>query len=439
MTEKSEHQTPSHPKPFKSDPDEARLKKKAILAFGILLIGIFAVLILLPAMLEEKEKPVVAQMQPEAVSVEDLARAKEIQELVQAILKHRAELENDGIQVWGKEKLEASYGEVLTLMQEADTDVSEKRMEEALEKYRDVRDKLKQLEASRPQRFEFAMQAGNEAYGKLDGPSAVFHYEIAVAANPEHTEAQIRLERAGKLPEILNLIQEGQNLEQNDKWEAALGKYSQALELDAEFTLARKHFERLDVAISERLFRQSMTDAASALTHGDLQQSRSALDIAKSLKPDSGDVDNLQQQLSNMEMRTEHQKLGRDALQYELDEDWEKASQTYEQILQLDPKDGFALQGQKHAEEQLAVIREIQEYLDQPDLLQEPEYRQHAQKINELAAGQQDAGQKLRDLNDGLKTLLDQYNNPVPVVLRSDGFTNVRIYHVRQFGPSTLR
>ena len=85
-------------------------------------------------------------------------------------------------------------------------------------------------------------------------------------------------------------------------------------------------------------------------------------------------------------------------------------------------------------EDLLALIKEMQTYLTDPVQLQEPEHFNHARALHGLALTRRDAGPEFRQLTDRFKSLFNQYNKLVSVVIRSDNLTQVRIYHVGQLG-----
>ena len=160
----------SQPPVFPSDSNTSRFKLIALIGIVILLVGAFAVVIILPGRSAKQRDN--SQVTPEGAPVrsevpvdeESASKAREAQELLQKILKLQARLENDGVKVWGAEQLVTSYQQVLALLAEADAYMNDQLFDQASKGYRETIVKLEQLSASRPERIRLAMQAGDEAF-----------------------------------------------------------------------------------------------------------------------------------------------------------------------------------------------------------------------------------------------------------------------------------
>jgi tetratricopeptide (TPR) repeat protein len=440
MSDNPELKPFSQPPTFSSDPNASRFKLIALIGFVILLVGAFAVVIILPGLSAKQRDP--AQVTPEAepvrsemiVDEESASKAMEAQETLQKILKLQARLENEGVKVWGAEPLVTSYKQVLTSLAEADAYLDDQLFDQASKGYRETIVKLEQLAASRPERMRRAMQAGDEAFVQLDSKLAKQHYEIALAADPANSEAQVGLQRANNLPQVLEHIAQGQFHEGNGSLDLARQMYNNAISLDKDFQSARDHLRDVDELILDRDFRRSMSDAISALNQEEIERARHALDIARNLRPDTAGVRDLEQQLKNIELRIELQRLGKQALQYEQTEEWEMAAKVYSSVLKIDANAGFAQQGKLRAERFIELNRQVQNYLSNPDDLQAPEHMSQARKLYEMAVVKSDIGPKFRNNTEKLHHLIEMYNKPISILVQSDGLTDVRIYRVGRLG-----
>lgn len=440
MSGKPELQPPSQPRNFASDPNAPRFKLIALFGFVILAVSAVAVVIILPSRLAKQRDH--TQVAPEAepvqsevrVAEESASKAGEARELLQKTLKLMARLENKGVKNWGAEPLVTSYRQVLTSLAEADAYLDDQFFDQAAKGYRETIVKLKQLAASRPERIRRAIQAGDEAFAQLDSKSAKRHYAIAIAADSGNSEARAGLQRAENLPQVLEYIAQGQFHEGNGNPDIARQMYNGAILLDKAFQAARDHLRRVDELILERDFRRSMSDAISALNQKEIGQAKHALDIARNLRPDAAGVRDLEQQLKNTEQGVELQRLGRQALQYEQTEQWEKAVSAYIRVLKIDANTGFAQQGKLRAERFIELNQQVQNYLLNPDDLQSLGHMNHARKIYEMAIANSDIGPKFRDKTEKLRHLLEVYNKSVSILVQSDDMTDVRIYRVGRLG-----
>jgi len=294
--------------------------------------------------------------------------------------------------------------------------------------------KLEQLAASRPERIRRAIQAGNKAFEQFDSNLAKQSYEIALAADYDNSEARIGLQRAENLPQVLEYLAKGQFSEAEGGLEAARRMYNDAISLDKDFKTTRDHLRQVNQLILERDFQRSMSDAISALNQNKIEQAKHALDIARDLRPDAAAVLDLEQQLKNIELRAELQRLNIQILKYVKMEQWEKAVEIYALVLKIDANTGFAKQGKLRAERNAELNRQVQTYLSNPDDLQASEHRKYARSIYDVAVANSDIGPKFGAKTEKLLHLLEVYSKPVTILVQSDDMTDVTIYRVGRLG-----
>jgi len=440
MSGKLNLQPPSQPRVFASDPNASRFKIISLIVFIILALVAVAVVVILPGRFSSQRQPVqvipeTKQVQPQARAAEESAsKAREAQELLQKTLNLKARLDNEGVKNWGAEPVVTSYSQVLGLLAEANAYLDDQRFDQAVKGYGETIVKLEQLAASRPERIRRAIQAGNEAFEQLDSNLAKQSYEIALAADYDNREARIGLQRAENLPQVLEHLAKGQFSEDEGDLEFARRMYNDAISLDKDFKTARDHLRQVNQLILERDFQRSMTDAISALNQNKIGQAKYALDIARNLRPDAAAVLDLEQQLKNIELRAELQRLNIQVLKYEKTEQWGKAVETYARVLKIDANTGFAKQGKMRAERNAELNRQVQTYLLNPDDLQAPEHRKHALSIYDTAVANSDIGPKFGAKTEKLRHLLEVYNKPVTILVQSDDMTDVTIYRVGRLG-----
>jgi tetratricopeptide (TPR) repeat protein len=438
MSEKPTLQPPSQPRVFPSDPNAERLKRKALIIFIVLALTAIAVVVILPRWLTDTSERAnvapITTVQPLPPEVEDSPKAAEAQELLNTTLKLKARLDNEGVKTWGGEILVTSYGEVLKLLEEANSKFDDRLFSSAIDGYKKTIRGLEQLKSSRAERTQRALQAGAKSLDQLDSPLATQHYETALAADNNNAEALLGLQRATALPQILEYITQGQSHENNGSLNDARQVYLSALALDKDCTPAQNHLKRVDSLIEERDFQRAISDAMSAYNQNNITQARSALNTAKKLRSSDAAVRDLDQQIKNTELRSELQRLNRQALSYEKAEQWDKALGIYIRALKIDATAGFAQRGKPRAEKFAELNREIQGYLSNPGELQSSQHRAHARNLYDTALALHDNGPKLNKKTEELRGLVELYSRPVAIVLQSDDMTDVMIYRVGRLG-----
>jgi hypothetical protein len=101
------------------------------------------------------------------------------------------------------------------------------------------------------------------------------------------------------------------------------------------------------------------------------------------------------------------------------------------------PQAAFARQGLEVAEDRERLHQQLDHYLADPGRVYAAQPRANARQLI-TSAGQAPAGEKrLAGKIQALKNLLIEAEIPLTVTLRSDGLTNVLIYHIGQLGSFT--
>ena len=140
-------------------------------------------------------------------------------ELLDKTLRIKARLENEGAKIWGEELLTTSYGEAQALLQEADSHFNAQRYDHAAAGYKKTIEAFEQLETSRTERLQKALQDGSRALETFDAESARRYFEIALAANAASSEAAAGLQRVRLMPQVLAYVKkQDKSVIENGLW-----------------------------------------------------------------------------------------------------------------------------------------------------------------------------------------------------------------------------
>jgi hypothetical protein len=440
MADKPTIEPPTQPREFAPDPHESRLKRRALIAFIVLALIAVSVVVFLPGRHSPERRqarvtPETKPVQPHTINKEESSlKAAEAQELLNRTLEIKARLDSEGVKIWGAGPLVTSYDEAMGLLADANKNFDGRLFARAASGYQETITALEQLEASRPERLQRSLQAGASALDQLDASLAKQQFEIALAADPDNDEARLGLQRAENLPQVLEYIEQGRAHEESGSLDNAKQRYESACALDQECKAAQEHLRRINALIEERDFQHAFSEAMSAFALNNLAQARQALNSAKQFRPDTEEVRDLDRQIKNAERSAELQRLARQAAGYEQAEQWDTALNLYIQALKIDANAGFAQQGKVRAEKLAQVSREVQGYLSNPGELQAREHRDHARNLCDTAIALRDPVPTLKSSAEKLRRMVDLYNRPVPIILRSDDMTDVMIYRVGRFG-----
>lgn len=276
------------------------------------------------------------------------------------------------------------------------------------------------------------LDGGDAALAKDDAEAAIKAYEAALAADPDNTPAQTGAQRARQRPALLNALADAENAEQAQDLEAANEAYRRALEIDSLDQRARSGQIRIADALAAARFQAAMSQSLQAMEQGRYSAARQTLDQAAAIRPDDPAVRDLRTRLANAQRGSAIRNQRRLAAAAVAKEDWAAAVGYFQAALNIDPNAGFARDGLEQARQRQELHRQLDHYLARPERLYGAEPLNNAQALLKAAAGGGEPG--LNAKLDKLRAEVAVASTPIALRLRSDGETDVSIYHVAQFG-----
>jgi tetratricopeptide (TPR) repeat protein len=345
-------------------------------------------------------------------------------------LRLRARLELENAPVWG----DPEWDEAAADVERGDRLFVQNDFVAAHAAYRQGIERLEALDAGRGQRFDAALRDGAQALAEGHLETAVTRFEYALAIDPQSVQATEGLARSEVRGQILALMAAGGRAEEQHELDAALGAYREAAGLDDAYVPASEAVRRVTAKIERAAFKAAMDQALAALDAGRLTAAAQALSAAAALRPDDDSVRDLRRRLDTVRKQQRLADLRRSARVRAAGEDWQGALNAYEQALKVDPKAAFAVAGTKAARASLRLHRQVDHYLTQPERLAGAEPLANAEQVLQAAGKAPDGQPRLAEKLAQLQRLVEQARTPVTVELRSDGQTEVVIYHVGQRG-----
>ena len=435
---------PDHPEftppghlPGQHTGDGNGLRWTVLLLVVVLLLGLLVVFVLPGLVDRQASRPIPAtpaipaEPQPESAPVEDSGDARaEAEQSLQAYLELRARLELDNVTAWG----EPEWSRSASLADDGDRQFSQRRFRPAADDYSEALVLLQGLAGGREQRYETAMTEGGQALVANDSDTAIARFTLALAVRPEDADAAQALERARRRPDVLGFMQRGEQAEGNGDLAAARTAFTQAIELDSEYPPAVAALERVSTQLADLGYRDAMTRALAALDSGRLGEAGRALQEAAGFRPEDIAVRDARRRLAAARQQSRLAGLRRKAVARVHAEDWQGAVSIYRQALGVDPNAGFATDGLALAQARARLHEQIDHYLDQPGRLYSDEPLANAGQLLESAASAPQDEPVLAGKIARLRQLVTEAGTPLPVSLRSDGKTEVVIYHVGRLG-----
>jgi tetratricopeptide (TPR) repeat protein len=418
------------------DPGDGNGLRWTVLLLGVVLLLGLLVVFVLPGLVDRQAAGPLPSAPAGAVQghvsapvdASDDARAVAEQSL-QAYLELRARLELDNVSAWG----EPEWGRSAALADDGDRQFSQRRFRPAADAYGEALGLLQALASGMEQRFETAMAEGVRALDADDSDTAIDRFELALAIREDAAALQ-GLERARRRPDVLGFMRLGEQAEGSGDLAAARTAFTQAVELDSEYPPAAAALQRVSTRLADIGYRDAMTRALAALDSGRLTEAGRALQEASGYKPDDVAVGDAQRRLAAARQQSRLAGLRRQADERVHAEDWQGAVSVYRQALKVDPNAGFATDGLALAQSRARLHEQIDHYLGKPSRLYSDEPLANAGQLLEAAAGAPGDEPVLAGKIARLRRLVTEAATPLPVSLRSDGETEVVIYHVGRLG-----
>ncbi len=415
----------------------SRLVPLAIVGTGLLL-AIFALLVIfLPMGSDDRAakgsaepSQITAKQALQEASAPDSRAAAEIEGLIGDWLREQAGAEAANIAAWGGE----TYAGAVALEQECERLLGEREYLLARDSCTAAITELGQLMTAKPDLLEQALLAGNLALENGEPEAATELFQRALAIDTDSEQALAGIQRAENLPKVLQFVKDGTGLENSGDAKGALLAFQAAVSLDPAYPPAREALKRVETSVADREFQQAMSQALQALSAGRLSAAGQALQQAGAIRPGDPAVSDLKQQLARRHLAAQLDNLRQEAARLEQAEHWPEALQSCEKALTLDAHASFAATCKERVGRRVDLDKQLQGLLAQPERLFEDAPLKGARQLLALARTIEPRGPRLANQIKLLTGLITEAEAEVEVVLKSDGLTEIAIYHVGRLG-----
>ena len=351
-------------------------------------------------------------------------------EILGQLLSRIRTLEGRAVQRWGG----VPYKRAQEAYAAGDAAYLDGEYANAGDQYQEAIDALEPLLNDVDNVFRTTLADAEQALDNGETIEALRLYDLAVAISPSHGPARAGLARAKNLDEVLSLTEQGLKLERDLELDAARRSFEQAIELDAEWEVAKTGLKRVLQTINELEFDQRMTEGLMALAESDFLTARAAFRMAQELQPGSREpADGLLQVDQGIRLGS-ISSFEHDAVSLEDKEQWQESAVAYQHILELDGNLSFAQEGLGRSRQMIALHEQLNKYIEDPDSLSAPRTMQAATQLVVSITRRQDIGPRLAGQRDELSRMLKRAATPLTVQLRSDNATDVSIYKIGKLG-----
>ena len=371
-----------------------------------------------------------AKSAQQEVLAADSSAAEEIEALIGEWLRKQAEAEAENVAAWGGE----AYAGAIALEQECERLLGEREYILARESCAAALAELDQLTTAKQGFLEQELLAGTLALENGEPEAAAVFFQRALTMEAGNEQALAGVQRAGNLPKVLQFVKDGSGLENSGDVASALLAYKAAVNLDPDYPPARDALNRTEKAISELEFQQAMSQALQALSTGRLSAAGKALQQAAGIRPGDPAVGDLRQQLAQRQRAVQLEALHQEATQFEQTERWPEALKACEKGLSLDPDAAFAATCKERVSRRIGLDTQLQGLLSRPERLFEEAPLKGARQLLAFASSIKPRGPRLASQIERLTGLVTEAEAEVEVIIKSDGLTEISIYHVGRLG-----
>jgi len=345
-------------------------------------------------------------------------------------LNKQAALEQAGVVQWGGQQ----YSNALLLATEGDGLLRTKEFSAAALAYEKAAATLDEVESRKDEILKAAIERGTRALESGDSDAASKAFAQAQQLAPDNAVVAKGLARAETLERVFSALRSGYDHEQKNDLQSALAEFQQAVALDPDIRKAREGVERVKSKLVDAQFHQAMSEGLSALHAGDFSSARNAFQTARSLKPDSIELQDAFIQLEEgvRLVRIDHHRAKATSLEKE--ERFREAAEQYTAILKLDSSLIFAQQGKSRTLQQANLFDQIQSYLNRPTRLSSRSVYEQALKDLQKASRIENKGPRLTAQIAAFETTVKTAGTPIRVSIESDNLTDIAVYKIGRLG-----
>jgi len=425
-------------------------RRRSVPVLGVALVILVAVaavvFFVLPTWVAEQEgeEPAAEVVQPElpaapeapSLTPEELeALRAEAESLLALLLSQQGQLDGQSAAEWGGEDFERYQA----LSREGDDAYLADAFYDAVPAYSQALELGEALLERSVDLIAAALSAGHMALEAGNASVALEQFQLVLGIEAGNARAQAGLSRAQQLPEVLALMQTGEELERAGSLEEAAQSYREALAVDGLWAPARSALAAVTTLIQNRRFDTLMSQGLSALAREEYGDAYDIFTQALVLRPGSSDAVDGQTQAEQGQKLDQIALAEARALAFESRELWEMAIRLYRDALETDSTLAFAQEGLERSQLRADLDLKLSNLIDNANLLFDDRVLSDAEQLLVEARGIPDAGPRLGEQISDLGRLVRLASTPIPVELHSDEQTEVTVYRLGPLGKFSVK
>lgn len=417
------------------------------ISVAALLLVALLVIFVLPSIVSQYELPLerridVTELVPQPVEEEPVAsispfeeaqrsrQRREAQDVLAELLERQEELEALEVEVWAEE----DYSAALEVASIGDDYYTQQDFARAIESYVDGRDALAQILERVPAVLDQTLIAGQNALDAENSQLAQDQFSLALLFEPENETAQIGLERAQAMDEVLVLMASAEDLLEDGELQRAQDVYRQIVSLDSYNETAQEKITEISGLILQGEFAGIMSSGYALLEGGDPEAAIAEFERAAALGINAEQalaaITQTENEVANAQIAVIQQRI----TEAESQEQWHTAVAEYDNVLAIDGNLVFAINGRDYASKRAQLDDLLVSSIETPDRFYESDVFQQTLDIYYTGRAIENPGARLSDQLADLQVLLETSQVPLDIRMTSDNLTDVTILRIGNLG-----
>ena len=361
------------------------------------------------------------------------------QEVLQSLLETQSRLESRGVDQWAADDFLAASAVALegdALYRAQDFDAAEALYQQALDSLIGLESRLSDEINSRLALLLDAIESGNETAASAIAP-------LLSQMAPDSDAVFDAVERVPLVPAIAELETAAKASFEQGRLSRAVSQVDEALGLDPAHQRLAKVARQYKSALTQQRFEDAMTKGFALLSDNDFTGARASFQSARNILPAADGPKAALAQLEESETLSRLNDLLSQAADLAAKEQWAKAVEVLEAALTIDPSLVEASDGLDQARPLAELFAKLDTIVEKQARLVDPIVLSEAQlSLSEaeaaLAANAQ-TSPVLKDKVAAVRSAVATASTPLPVVITSDGLTEITIKRVARLGTVSSR
>lgn len=361
------------------------------------------------------------------------------QEVLQSLLETQSRLESRGVDHWAADDFLSASAVALegdSLYRAQDFEAAEALYQQALDSLNELEARLSDEINSRLALLLDAIESGDEATAGAIAP-------LLSQMAPDSDAVFDAVERVPLMPAITELETAAKASFEQGQLSTAVSQVDEALGLDPAHQRLANVARQYKSALTQQRFEDAMTKGFALLSDNDFTGARASFQSARNILPAADGPKAALAQLEEAETLSRLNDLLSQAADLAAKEQWAKTVEVLEAALTIDPSLVEASDGLDQARPLAELFAKLDTIVEKQARLVDPVVLSEAQlSLSEaeaaLAANAQ-TSPVLIDKVAAVRSAVATASTPLPVVITSDGLTEITIKRVARLGTVSSR